>query len=246
ALVDGALVAQYDIGVGDTVRIGERAYPIRGIVGQTSSEPAFVSLVSPRVFIPLADVDTTLLSFGSRVDYEVFFRFDGEREFDYESIAGLSDDIEVHTVEREQRGWGEALANIYGFLSLIALTALLLGAIGVASAIHVHIQQRKATVALLRCIGATPREAAGVYLVQAAALGLVGALVGALAGVLLQFAVPLLLADVLPIELDMGIRWRSVFVGIAAGVGITMLFALLPLLGIRHVSPLEALRSGFE
>src|SRR5690606_11171533 len=87
ALVDGALVAQYDIGVGDTVRIGERAYPIRGIVGQTSSEPAFVSLVSPRVFIPLADVDTTLLSFGSRVDYEVFFRFDGEREFDYESIA---------------------------------------------------------------------------------------------------------------------------------------------------------------
>lgn len=261
ALIDGALAAQFAVGVGDTVRVGTKSYPIRGVVGQTTSEPAFVSLVSPRVFIPLADVDTTLLSFGSRVDYEVFFRFDGARgeagairqladeleaHFDAHGDANANADVDIDTVEDEQRGWGEALGNIYGFLSLIAFTALLLGGIGVASAIHVHIQQRKTTVALLRCIGATPRNAGGVYLVQAALLGLVGALVGALAGVMLQYAVPGLLADALPVQLDMSIRWRSVLLGVAAGLGITLLFAGLPLLGIRHVSPLEALRSGFE
>ena len=253
ALIDRTLEGQYALRVGDTLRVGTVSYPIRGIVGRTSSEPAFVSLVSPRVYIPLVGVDTTLLAFGSRVDYEVFFHFDAA-QVDARDVsalveeldARLSDDIEIHTVDREREGWSEALRDIYGFLSLVALTALLLGAIGVASAIHVHIQQRKPTVALLRCIGATPGDAAGVYLVQAAVLGLVGAVIGAAAGVLLQFSVPGLLADALPFEFEMRLRWRPVLVGIAAGVGITMLFAGLPLLGIRYVSPLEALRTGYE
>jgi putative ABC transport system permease protein len=52
----------------------------------------------------------------------------------------------------------------------------------VASAIHVYVQQKIPTVAVLRCLGATARQAFSVYLVQGVALGIFGAIVGATLG----------------------------------------------------------------
>ena len=69
-------------------------------------------------------------------------------------------------------------------------SALFLGAIGVASAIHVYVRQKIETVAVLRCLGASARQGFGVYLVQGAGIGLFGAGVGALLGILVQVALP--------------------------------------------------------
>ncbi len=248
ALIDPSLATQFGLSVGDTMRVGQVYYPIVGTIEQTSSEPAFVSLVSPRVYVPLAGVDEELLAFGSRVDYEIFFRLGG---IDVEALAEdldgrLPREVEIHTVDREREAWSEALGNLYRFLGLIALTALLLGSIGVASAIHVYIQQRRQTVALLRCVGVTPKRAMQIYLLQASLLGLVGAAIGAAAGTLLQFLVPGVLAQALPFEIDMRLYPGPILVGLFAGVGITLLFAWLPLLAVRDVSPLSALRADVE
>ena len=249
ALIDRSIQSQFGLHAGDTLRVGSVSYRILGVLERQSSESAFESLVYPRIYVPLARVDTTLLAFGSRVDYEVFFRFD-DGSVPANLVSELDEvlprTVEIHTVEREQEAWSEAFRDLYGFLGLVALTALLLGSIGVASAIHVHIQQRKQTIAVLRCIGASPGAAARVYLVQALFLGLVGAAIGAAAGVALQYAVPAVLADALPFEVTMRLYGRPVLAGLVVGVGITMLFASLPLLGVRYVSPLEALRSNVE
>ena len=140
---------------------------------------------------------------------------------------------------------GRVLENIEGFLGLVGFVALFLGAIGVASAVNVYIRQKIPTVAVLRCLGASARGSFAVYLTQGVALGVVGAVLGAALGVAVQSALPRLLRDVLPFDVTFFIAWPSVAWGMGAGLVISLLFTLLPLLAVRDVSPLVALRSAF-
>lgn len=252
ALVDGTLMKEFQVAIGDSVQIGNFMYRVAGELLKTPRESAAIMLFSPRIYIPKAHVDTTLLGFGSRIDYEVFFKFEAERNIDAEALrASLQPrlreyDIGSDTVEEEQEDWGEGLANLYKFLGLVGFIALLLGGMGVASAIHVYVKQRLETVAVLRCIGAKSKRTFWIYLNQAALMGIIGSGLGCLVGVGIQFILPQIVSDFLPVEVNFTIAWSAIFVGFGIGVSVTLLFALLPLLTVRRVSPLRALRSAFD
>ncbi len=246
ALVDGTLMVQYDVQVGDSVRIGNVTYPISGKLIQTPRESAAIMLFSPRIYVPLARIDTTLLATGSRADYEVYFRFDDNRNAD-----AIVDDLEdrlrpervgTDTVSEEREGWNEALTNLYRFLGLVGFVALILGSLGVASSIHVYVRQRIQTVAVLRCYGASSWQTFGVYLLQAAGMGLIGAVAGSGVGIGLQTVIPIILRDFLPVDVEFFISWSAVLLGSSIGLGVTLLFALLPLFSVRSIPPLAALR----
>jgi putative ABC transport system permease protein len=248
ALVDGTLMNQFSVTVGDTVRIGTVSYPVMGRLLETPRESGAAMLFSPRIYIPLARVDTTLLVAGSQVDYEIYFRFDDGRD-----VEALRDSLETtlrearigsDTVQEEQRSWDRGLTNLYRFLGLIGFMALLLGSLGVASSVHVYIRQRIATVAVLRCFGASSWSTVAVYILQSFGMGLVGALLGSLVGVGIQTLIPRVLTDFLPVDVTFSISWSAVLLGSGIGIGVTMLFSILPLLTVRSVSPMDALRSG--
>ncbi len=252
ALVDGALMQEFGVVVGDSVQIGNAQYQVAGELLKTPRESAAAMLFSPRIYIPLAHLDTSLVSFGSRAEFEVYFKFEPEREVDPEA---LRDDLEAHreeydlgmdTVLEVQEDWGEGLGNLYRFLSLVGFIALLLGGLGVGSAVHVYVKQRLETVAVLRCVGAQSTRTFWIYLVQAMAMGVLGGLAGCLLGLGVQLILPRIVADFLPIEVDFGLSWTAMAIGFGVGVGVTLLFALLPLLTVRKVSPLRALRSAFD
>jgi len=136
--------------------------------------------------------------------------------------------------------------NLYHFLSLVTLIPLLLGGVGVASAIHVHIKQKLATVAVLRCVGSTVSQTFAIYVAQGMALGAFGAIVGAALGVGVQLIVPTLVADFLPFKFEFRVAWLPVIRAMLTGFTICLMFALLPLLSVRKVSPLAAIRVSFE
>lgn len=250
ALVDKSLMQQFDLSVGDSVRIGRNTYEIAGRLLKTPRESSAVSLFSPRIYIPLAGVDKDLLDRGSRAEYEVYFKFDDSR--DVEAMVDTlgprlrAARVGFDTVEESRENWNQALTNLYQFLGLVGFIALLLGSLGVASSISVYVRQRIDTIAVLRCFGARTWPTFGIYLIQAVAMGLMGATAGALAGVALQLALPALLADLIPVEVDFEVAWSAVVAGAAVGVAVTVLFALLPLLAVRRVSPLHAIRSSVE
>ena len=79
-------------------------------------------------------------------------------------------------------------------------------------------------------------------MIQFAAIGLLGGIVGAALGTVIQFAIPYVMQDVLPVALTTQIVWPAIFQGILLGLVIAVLFALLPLLSVRHISPLNSLR----
>ena len=249
ALIDGTLMAQYGIEIGDSVRVGTATYTVSGKLIQTPRETAAIMLFSPRIYVPLAEVDTTLLSMGSRADYEVYFRFEDDRDPD-QLVEALSDTLQAHqvrtdTVEEERENWDRSLTNLYRFLGLVGFMSLLLGSLGVASSIHVYIRQRVQTVAVLRVYGASSYQAFAIYLLQATGMGLVGAVLGSSIGVALQSVVPLVLGDFLPVDVAFSVSWPAVFMGSAMGIGVTLLFALMPLLDIRNIPPLAALRTDY-
>jgi putative ABC transport system permease protein len=129
---------------------------------------------------------------------------------------------------------------------MVALIALLLGGLGVASAAHVLVKRKLETAAVLRCLGASGRTVLAVYALQAAALGALGSLAGAVAGLLLQALLPALLGDFLPVAARSTPSWSAAATGLGVGVWTAAAFALLPLSGIRRVSPLVVLRRAYE
>ena len=250
ALVSSTLLTQYDVQVGDSVRIGSVTYEIAGEIKQAPGESSFSAAARPPIYVPQTGLDSSLLGRGSLAEYEVYFQFGEDRDIE-QLVSGIEAfaerrDLDIDTVEEEAENWKEGLGNLYRFLSLVGFVALLLGSLGVASAVHVYVRRRLESIAVLRCLGASAGKTFRIYLAQAGALGLLGAGVGSLVGVALQAYVPRLLADFLPFEVSFTFSWSALGLGLGVGLGVTLLFALWPLLEVRGVSPLRALRSNVE
>ena len=250
ALVDASVMRLFGVPPGDSVRIGRYFYPVAGRIDRMPSENQMMSFFSPRVYIPAARLDSTLLSRGSQADYELAFRFDDGRDVEalVENIAPFlrGEEVRYDTVAEIRESWDEGLTNLYRFLSVIAFAAVLLGGIGVASAIHVYVRRRFATIAVLRCLGAGTLQTFSVYALQTITMGLASSVIGAALGIGVQMLVPVALSDFLPVDVPFMVSWGSIGAGMALGVGVTAAFALFPLVSIRRISPLLTLRSTVE
>lgn len=249
-ILEDTLLSQYHVRPGDQVKLGRVSFTVLGAVKKVPGESFAVTQLAPRAYIPLSELPATgLAGPGSLLRYRTSLKLpttvDPDAEVKVMRDKFPTERLGFDTVEQRKRNLGRALDNVYAFLSLVGFVALFLGAIGVASAIHVHVRQKIATVAILRCLGASSRQGFGVYLVQGGALGLFGAGLGALLGVAVQLLLPQALHGLLPVDVDFTIAWGAVARGVGAGWVICLLFTLLPLLAIRRVSPLAALRSGF-
>ena len=81
--------------------------------------------------------------------------------------------------------------------------ALLLGCVGIASAIHIYIKEKVASIAILKCLGASRKQSFQIFLIQVIVIGLIGSVIGTLLGLGLQELFPYLLQDLLPVEIDL-------------------------------------------
>jgi putative ABC transport system permease protein len=84
---------------------------------------------------------------------------------------------------------------------LIGFIALLLGCIGVASAIHIYVREKISSIAVLRCLGTTSLQAFLIFLIQIIVIGLIGSVVGVLLGTVIHQFLPIVLKELLPVDL---------------------------------------------
>ncbi len=246
-LADPALLTSLEARLGDTVSLGNARFRIVGTVTRMPGDAGIRALFGPRVWISASRVEETgLLQFGSRVERALYFRLPATA-----NAATLADNLRdrfrpeglrVRTAQENQENLTDALTRLSSYLGLVALIALLLGGLGVASAVHVFIRRKLAIVAILRCLGATARQVIAIYLIQALAMGILGSAAGVGLGVLLQGLLPRVLADFLPVAVSGTPSWPAVLMGLAIGAWVAFVFSLLPLLSVRHVPPLAALR----
>jgi putative ABC transport system permease protein len=246
-LADPALLVALGARVGDSVRIGEAAFRVAGTLRKVPGETGISTSFAPRLYIPASALEATgLLGTGSRVEYEAHLRL-----ADPASAAAIDEGyqrrlrperVAVRTAEGQQRRLSDALGRLGRYLGLIGTFALLLGGIGVASAMGAYMAEKRDSIATLRCLGATAPQVLAIYLLQAAAMGVVGSLLGAAMGLAVQWVLPRLLEDFLPVDVAIRASPAAVLTGVGVGVWVATVFALLPLLAVRRISPLETLR----
>ena len=251
AVVDDGLLLQFDAQVGDAIKIGTLTLPIAGRLKKIPGEAVAAALIKPRVYMPIAALQQTeLLHKGSIVTYKVYVKLPPEVDAD-----ALLETLRPHltayrltgeTARQRAASVGRLMTNLSRFLHLVGFIAVLLGGVGVASAIQVYITDKRNTVAILRCLGARAPQALAVYVLQAAVLGAIGAMVGGAGGLAVQAYLPRLLHDFLPVTMPLAIAWPALLRGLGTGVGMVLLFALLPLLSVRRVTPLLALCAAYS
>lgn len=249
ALVEDNLLIQFDAKPGQTIRIGKAAVPIAGALLKVPGESAALATVSPRVYLPAGDLDKTgLVKAGSLMRYRAFFAFPDSTNVEtlVKTIKPQLDKFRLgsETVAQRKEDLGRALENLNHFLNLAGLMALLLGGIGVASAVHVHVKQKLPAAAILRCLGAPVAQTFAVYLAQGIALGVMGAVLGCALGLVVQAFLPPVIAYFIPFDYVFQTAWMPIARAGLAGWVICLLFAILPLLEIRRVPPLAAMRAA--
>ncbi|MEA2724952.1 MAG: putative transport system permease protein [Gemmatimonadales bacterium] len=250
-VVDPSLLTALSATIGDTIALGEGRFVITGTIESAPSDAGVRFAFGPRIYIPARYLEETgLLGFGARVEHEAFLELPASVSAQVLADRyrpGLrAERVRLRTVADDQRNLNDVLSKLTGYLGLVALIALLLGGIGVASAIVVFIRQRSQSVAVLRCLGATSGSIFAIYLLEAGVMGLVGSIAGALLGIGLQRLLPGLLSGLLPVDVTPSLSWNAAGLGIGMGLWVALVFALLPLLAVRRISPLSALRRPYE
>jgi len=250
ALVDKTLMLQYGGHVGDSVRIGNLKFAIAGSLDQAPGRNEISTTVAPPVYIPLRYLEPAgLARLGSRMEYRYYFQYP---RADFRQLAVKlgprldSAEQRYETVDSRKRQMNRGFGDLTQFLTLISFIALLLGCVGVGSSVNIYIKEKIMDVAVLRCLGLKARQAFFVYLIQVVGIGLIGSVAGAVLGVAIQQVLPAVLKDILPMQTSFHVSWPAVAEGVIVGLVVSLLFALLPLLSIRRISPMYTLRSAVE
>src|SRR5690606_4405239 len=172
--------------------------------------------------------------------------------------AGANSDAAVKTVEEQARaelpeaGWTirtrakasprleRNVEQFTQFLTIVGLTALLVGGVGVANAVRSHLDRRRGAIATLKALGAGGRRVFTIYLTQVVALAALGSLLGVLLGAALPFVVVWGFGAVIPLPIEPAVQPQELALSVLFGLMVAVAFALWPL-GRAHDVPVAAL-----
>ena len=246
AMVDENLAIQYEVTTGDSLRVGNLIFRVAGVVRKIPGGGEMRATITPSVYIDKEYLDSTgLVQVGSRVNYKQYFKTDDPEGL----VATLRPMIRkfghrYETAESQKEDLGEAVTNVYLFFNMLSFIALILGSIGVASAVHIYTKEKHPDVAVLRCMGATGNQPFIMYLVQILIFGFFGSFIGATVGLGIQFLLPVFFENMLPVNIDVSIQWIPFVQGLLLGLIIAIIFSLLPLINVRYVPPLAVIRQA--
>ncbi len=244
--VSDDVLLRLNLKVGDTLLLGGKQFRIVGVVAYEPDRMLGSLNVGPRIMMTRDGLDRTgLMLPGSRAAEHFLFRLDAGApgiEEVRQQLRGAFPEALIADYRESHPIITDSLNRATMFLSLVSLITLIVGAIGVATAIHAHIQQRLDSIAIMKCLGARANQLMRIYVIQTVALGLAGGLVGVAFGFIIQKAFPQFLARYFEILPSARFDLVTSLQGIGIAILATLLFTLPPLLAIRRIRPSLILR----
>lgn len=249
-LIDESLAIQYGVEIDDTLKLGKSSFTITGFVTSFPGNTNISASFAPVVYLPYGMLEETgLIQYGSRVNYNRYLKIiDSDLDNIVEQLDLMVDNsgYGYETVESRRKNLGRGFDNLYKFFNLLSFVALILGCIGVASSVYIYVKEKKYAAAVLRCMGASGWQIFYVFFIQILFLGIIGSMLGVISGILIQYVLPLIISDFIPIDVSVQISWIAALRGLVVGLIISTLFSVLPLINIRFIPPLIILRGTVE
>lgn len=238
--VSDDLLLRFNAKLGDSIRLGGQPFRIVATVAEEPDRMAGSLNVGPRILMTRAGLDrANLIQTGSRAAERFLFRIPPPAKIEDvrtslkktfpESL--IADAREAHPLI------SQGLNQATTFLSLVSLISLIVGALGVATAINAHLQQRMDTIAIMKCVGARSSQIIRIFVIQTLALGLCGGLLGLTIGAAVQLAFPFLISRYFPVHLGISFDPIPAIQALSVGMLATLLFTIPPLLSIRRIKP---------
>jgi putative ABC transport system permease protein len=254
ALADGGVVVEpgllprLGIALGEQIRIGEATFTVRATIAREPDRLGGFVSIGPRAMIRMSDLARTgVIQPGSLAQYD--YRFALPSGMDAAALVAelRRSHPDAHWRPRSTRDVQPQVTRftdrLASYLTMAALTTLLIGGVGVALAIQNYLAGKTITIATLKCLGARSRLIFRLYLLQV--LMLAG--IGIVAGLALGQVVPWLLAAaagrLLPIRVVVEFYPLPLLVAAACGLLTALVFAIWPLARARDVSPAGMFRA---
>jgi putative ABC transport system permease protein len=249
AAADPALLARLDLEPGATIRVGQAAIAIRAALASEPDKIAGGIGFGPRLLISEAALRATgLLQPGSLVRWH--YRLQLPDPASTEADVGRV--VAAAAAQFPQAGWDvrtrskaspsleQDVERFTQYLTLVGLTALLVGGVGVANAVKDHLERKRTVIATLKSLGATGRHVFAIYLVQAMGLACLGALPGLAIGGALPFLIAWGFGTVLPLPIAPALHPGGLGLALLYGILTAVAFAVWPL-GRAHDVPVSTL-----
>src|SRR5206468_4251794 len=147
---------------------------------------------------------------------------------------------EVRTRANASPALGRNIERFTQYLTLVGLTALLVGGVGVANAVKHYLDRRRDTIATLKSLGATGGRIFAIYLTEVMLLAAVGTAIGLAVGAILPFAISAAFGGILPLPIVPALHGGELAFAVLYGFLTALAFALWPL-GRAHDVPVSAL-----
>ena len=249
AVAEPALLRRLDLEPGDRLKVGDATFEVRGGIKAEPDRGTDGFELGPRLMVALdAMAETGLVVTGSIVRHHYRLALPPGT-----AVGPVVDQIEaafpdaawrVRDVRNGAPGLRRFVERMRLFLTLVGLTALVVGGLGVANAVKAYLETRTATIATLKCLGAPAGLVFRIYLAEVAALALVGIAIGLAVGAVAPTLAAGLLAQYLPFEARGGVYPLPLLLALAYGLLTALAFALWPLARAREVPAAALFRSG--
>ncbi|SFB25590.1 putative ABC transport system permease protein [Rhizobium sp. NFR07] len=252
ALAAPLLMDRLGLSPGDELLLGNTRIMVRGTI---TNEPDALSDgfgFAPRLMVSRdALAASGLIAVGSLVEHSYKIRLAepstrgaiaarAGKEF---PDAGWS----VRTSDRAAPSLAENIDRFSQFLTLVGLTALIVGGVGIANAVRAFLDAKRTTIATFKCLGAPASVVTMIYLIQIMLLAAVGIVVGLVVGAIAPFIAFHYLEGVLPVPEGGALYPSALAIAAAFGIVVTFAFAILPLGHAREVPATALFREqGFE
>jgi putative ABC transport system permease protein len=248
AVIDTSLMSRLQLSIGDTFKVGEATLQIRGTITKEPDRAVSFATAGPRVMVADGALEATqLVREGSLIDYIYNIKLAGA-ETGPQLRTRLMQEFpkaawRLRGLNQAAQGLDNFLDNVTLFLTLVGLTALLTGGIGVANAVRAHLTGRLSTIATMKCLGAPADTIFAIYLIQLSVLAGAGVIIGLILGAVIPVMAVQALGDLLPVKAKLGIYPEALGQSAVFGILTAALFTLWPLARAREIPPVALFRN---
>ncbi len=242
-----ALLARLNLKTGDRISVGATHFEIRAVLNSEPDKLAGGIDFGPRLLMSEAALRTTgLLQPGSLVRWRYRLSLPDASEQATNAIADAAQaqlpdaGWEIRSRTNASPQLARNVERFTQYLTLVGLTALLVGGVGVANAVKSHLDRKRDVIATLKAVGATGTRVFLIYLSQVMVLAVIGAVIGLALGAALPFLVAWIFGSIIPLPIEPDIYPAQLVLALLYGLLTAGAFALWPL-GRAHDVPVSAL-----